>query len=74
MNKTDSAVRITHIPSGIVVACQNERSQLQNRAGAMAMLRVPLPEKNRRAEELKKEDEGKTASADFGSQIRSYAR
>lgn len=73
VNKTDSAVRITHIPSGIVVACQNERSQLQNRARAMAMLKAKLLEKKLEEEEAeKKKMKGSTASADFGSQIRSY--
>ncbi len=73
VNKTDSAVRITHIPTGIVVACQNERSQQQNRAQAMNILRAKLLEKRRQEEaEQKSEFKGATASADFGQQIRSY--
>jgi peptide chain release factor 2 len=73
VNKTDSAVRMTHIPSGIVVACQNERSQLQNRERAMSMLKAKLLEKRRAEEEAeKKRLKGSTTSADFGSQIRSY--
>ena len=73
VNKTDSAVRLTHIPSGIVVACQNERSQLQNRERAMNMLKAKLLEK-KHAEEAaeKKKLKGSHVSADFGSQIRSY--
>ncbi|TSC58920.1 MAG: peptide chain release factor 2 [Candidatus Peregrinibacteria bacterium Greene0416_19] len=73
VNKVESAIRITHVPSGIVVACQNERSQLQNRERAMNMLRAKLLEK-KRGEELaqKKELRGASQSADFGQQIRSY--
>lgn len=73
VNKTDSAVRLTHIPTGIVVACQNERSQLQNRERAMNMLKAKLLTKRRSEEEAeKKKLKGSSASADFGSQIRSY--
>lgn len=73
VNKTDSAVRITHLPTGIVVACQNERSQLQNRARAMAMLQAKLLEKKHAEEEAEKRRlKGSASSADFGSQIRSY--
>lgn len=73
VNKTDSAVRLTHIPTGIVVACQNERSQLQNRERAMNMLKAKLLERRRAAEEAeKKQLKGSHTSADFGSQIRSY--
>ncbi|MDB4978301.1 MAG: peptide chain release factor 2 [Candidatus Peribacteria bacterium] len=73
VNKTDSAVRLTHIPSGIVVACQTERSQMQNRAQAMNMLRAKLLEKKRAEDaDQKKELKGATKSADFGQQIRSY--
>jgi len=73
VNKTDSAVRITHEPSGIVVACQNERSQLQNRERAMQMLKAKLLEKKHQEEEaVKKKLKGSNVSADFGSQIRSY--
>src|SRR5687767_5948015 len=73
VNKTDSAVRITHKPSGIVVQCQNERSQSANRATAMAMLRSRLVEleERRRAEEIAKE-RGEAQDVNFGSQIRSY--
>jgi peptide chain release factor 2 len=73
VNKTDSAVRITHRPSGIVVQCQNERSQTQNRETAMKMLRSKLVEREerRRAEELAKE-KGQAQDVNFGSQIRSY--
>lgn len=73
VNKTDSAVRITHIPTNIVVACQNERSQLQNRERAMNMLKGKLLEKKQAEEDAeKKRLKGSNASADFGSQIRSY--
>ena len=73
VNKTDSAVRITHRPSGIVVQCQNERSQTQNRDVAMKMLRSKLVEREerRRAEEIAKE-KGDAQDVNFGSQIRSY--
>jgi peptide chain release factor 2 len=73
VNKTDSAVRITHRPSGIVVQCQNERSQTQNRETAMKMLRSKLVERRERerAEELARE-KGESQDVNFGSQIRSY--
>ncbi len=73
VNKTDSAVRITHLPTGIVVQCQNERSQLQNRQTAMRFLRARLleEEERKRAEELASE-RGEQKSAEWGSQIRSY--
>lgn len=73
MNKTDSAVRITHEPTGIVVACQNDRSQQRNREQAMNMLRAKLLEKKREEDAKKKEGlKGAHKSADFGQQIRSY--
>src|SRR5688572_24460615 len=73
VNKTDSAVRITHVPTGLVVQCQNERSQTQNKAVAMEMLKSRLleQEERKRAEELAKE-RGEVKSAEWGSQIRSY--
>ncbi len=73
VNKTDSAVRLTHLPTGIVVQCQNERSQTQNKATAMRMLRARLleQEERKRAEELAAE-RGEQKAAEWGSQIRSY--
>jgi len=73
VNKTDSAVRITHRPTGIVVQCQNERSQTQNRAVAMEMLRSKLLELEecRRQEEIARE-KGEAQDVGWGSQIRSY--
>jgi peptide chain release factor 2 len=73
VNKTDSAVRITHRPSGIVVQCQNERSQSSNKATAMAMLRAKLleAEERRRQEEIARE-KGEAQDVGWGSQIRSY--
>ncbi|HEX4467382.1 MAG TPA: peptide chain release factor 2 [Solirubrobacteraceae bacterium] len=73
VNKTDSAVRITHRPSGIVVQCQNERSQSSNRATAMAMLRAKILEQRERErqEEIARE-KGEAQDVNFGSQIRSY--
>jgi peptide chain release factor 2 len=73
VNTTDSAVRITHMPTGIVVQCQNERSQLQNKARAMTMLRSKLAERQR-LERLAHLDEirGDQGEAAWGRQIRSY--
>jgi peptide chain release factor 2 len=73
VNKTDSAVRITHRPTGLVVQCQNERSQSSNKATAMAMLRSRLAEleERRRREEIALE-KGEAQDVNFGSQIRSY--
>jgi peptide chain release factor 2 len=73
VNKTDSAVRITHRPSGVVVQCQNERSQTSNKLTAMKMLQSKLLEleERKRREELAKE-RGEALDAGWGSQIRSY--
>ena len=73
VNVTDSAVRITHLPTGITAACQNERSQMQNRAVAMRILKARLAERARREREEKIENlRGEQRGIDFGSQIRSY--
>ena len=73
VNKTDSAVRITHIPTGIVAACQNGRSQHQNRAQAMEMLKARLYEMELQKREQKKtEEHGEKTDIGWGHQIRSY--
>ena len=73
VNKTDSAVRITHLPTGIVVQCQNERSQAANKQTALRILKSRLAEleQEKREQELARE-RGGAQQADFGSQIRSY--
>jgi peptide chain release factor 2 len=73
VNVTDSAVRITHVPSGITAACQNERSQMQNRVVAMRILTARLAEAARRERQEKIENlRGERRDIEFGSQIRSY--
>lgn len=73
VNTTDSAVRITHLPTGLVVSCQNERSQLQNRETAMRVLRSRLLERElQRQREERLRLRGEYRKADFGSQMRTY--
>ncbi|MEI7549743.1 MAG: peptide chain release factor 2 [Actinomycetes bacterium] len=72
VNTTDSAVRITHIPTNIVVSCQNERSQMQNRASAMAVLQAKLLERRRQEEAAKIDALRGDTQGSWGNQIRSY--
>ena len=72
VNTTDSAVRITHLPSGIVVSCQNERSQIQNRASAMAVLQSKLLERRRQEDQAKMDALKGDSAGSWGNQMRSY--
>ena len=73
VNKTSSAVRMTHLPTGIVVQCQNERSQIQNRARCMQLLRAKLFEyEKKKQDQLKSDLAGDYQAIEWGSQIRSY--
>jgi peptide chain release factor 2 len=75
VNKTDSAIRITHLPTGIVVSCQNERSQIQNRARAMQVLEAKLAERARAQRQAEMDALSGTRSDNaWGSQIRSYVQ
>ncbi len=72
VNTTDSAVRITHLPTGIVVACQNERSQLQNRATAMVILKAKLLARRKEEEQARMDALKDGGTASWGDQMRSY--
>jgi peptide chain release factor 2 len=72
VNTTDSAVRLTHLPTGIVVSCQNERSQLQNKATAMAVLQAKLLERRRQEEQATIDALKGEGSGSWGNQMRSY--
>jgi len=72
VNTTDSAVRLTHIPTGIVVSCQNERSQIQNKATAMVVLQAKLLANQRQAERAKMDALKDDSGGSWGNQMRSY--
>ncbi|MEY9889331.1 peptide chain release factor 2 [Catenulispora sp. MAP12-49] len=72
VNTTDSAVRITHLPTGIVVSCQNERSQIQNRASAMAVLQAKLLQRRREEDQARMDALKDDSSGSWGNQMRSY--
>src|SRR5437762_3648263 len=72
VNTTDSAVRITHLPTGIVVSCQNERTQIQNRASAMSVLQAKLLERRRQEEQAKMDALKGDGGNSWGNQMRSY--
>ncbi|GAB3208712.1 peptide chain release factor 2 [Marinactinospora thermotolerans] len=72
VNTTDSAVRITHLPTGIVVSCQNERSQLQNRATAMSVLQAKLLERKRQEERAEIDELRGEGASSWGTQMRNY--
>ncbi|MGO9081602.1 MAG: peptide chain release factor 2 [Streptosporangiaceae bacterium] len=72
VNTTDSAVRLTHLPTGIVVSCQNERSQIQNRASAMAVLQAKLLERKREEQAAKMNELRGDGGRSWGTQIRNY--
>ena len=72
VNTTDSAVRITHLPTGIVVTCQNEKSQIQNKASALGVLQSKLLERKRQEEKAEMDALGAGGNASWGNQMRSY--
>lgn len=72
VNTTDSAVRLTHIPTGMVVTCQNEKSQLQNKVAAMKVLQAKLLERQRQEEKAAMDELGAGGNASWGNQMRSY--